>query len=127
MSRPSLACPMQVSRTMKPHLIRQRLLRRRRQLLARYHDELARADEVNIPESETIDRASDQWEARLLSRLGEVDARAVEAVTEALRRLDRGDYGACAYCDARIGQARLDVLPEAATCIECAETAERAA
>jgi DnaK suppressor protein len=102
-------------------LIRHRLYRRRRQLLDRYRDELDRADEeLASPESEDVERATEQWDARLLSILGDTDARALAEVIAALRRIDDGSYGACTSCGERIGAARLDVLPEAALCIECA-------
>ena len=113
---------------MRAETVRQRLLTRRQQLLARYRDELERAnEEVEVPEPELIDQATEQWQARVLSLLGAADGRAVEAVTEALRRLERGAYGVCVDCGGRIARARLHALPEAATCIGCATAAARAA
>lgn len=38
----------------------------------------------------------------------------------ALGRLAAGDYGYCTRCDEEISAARLDVRPEAPTCISCA-------
>jgi RNA polymerase-binding protein DksA len=101
--------------------IRQRLLDRRRALLRRYRDELERADEelANRP-SETAERAAEEWDAEILSHLGDGDARAISAVVSALARLDQGTYGACAICRHPISAARLLVMPEAATCIACA-------
>lgn len=111
---------------MKKQLIRQRLMRRRADLLTRYRDELARADEeVETVEPELIDHANEQWHARVLSLLGETDARALATVVAALRRLDDGTYGKCVECGGPIGAPRLDAIPEAATCIDCATGAER--
>lgn len=111
---------------MKKQLIRQRLMQRRSALLARYRDELSRADEeAAMVEPEPIDHATEQWHARVLTLLGETDARALTSVVGALRRLDDGSYGTCITCGEPIGGARLEAMPEAATCIGCASTAER--
>jgi RNA polymerase-binding transcription factor DksA len=41
------------------------------------------------------------------------------ALTEALRRLDAGTYGACAYCGNSIPSGRLLVIPETDHCLGC--------
>ena len=52
----------------------------------------------------------------------DADARAeVSALRHALLRMDDGTYGSCLACGEPIAQARLEALPTAATCIECAE------
>ena len=115
------------SRMMTSSSIRERLVRRRTDLLLRHRDELARADEVTAtPEPEEMDRATEEWQARTLAHMGEVDARALEDVMGALRRLDAGTYGTCEMCEQPIATARLDALPEARTCIQCASLSETA-
>lgn len=44
---------------------------------------------------------------------------------EALRRLDRGDYGRCRSCGEPIPAERLDILPAAAYCTTCAADRSR--
>ena len=44
----------------------------------------------------------------------------VQQIQQALGRLDDGSYGQCTNCGKPIGDARLDAMPHAATCIECA-------
>lgn len=101
--------------------IRERLVRKRTDLLMRYRDELARADEeTSTREPEQVDAATEEWHARTLAHMGEVDARALEAIVAALHRLDAGTYGTCTMCEEPIATARLDALPEATTCIRCA-------
>jgi DnaK suppressor protein len=41
-------------------------------------------------------------------------------VEEALKRLERGDYGVCVKCEEEISPARLKVRPEARLCLRCA-------
>lgn len=42
------------------------------------------------------------------------------AIDTGLERIDAGDYGRCQTCGAVIAEARLDALPAAAVCRECA-------
>ncbi|HEX7840302.1 MAG TPA: TraR/DksA C4-type zinc finger protein [Kofleriaceae bacterium] len=108
-----------------PRKIRDRLDTRRAQLLARYRDATERAEEeLATPPRELIDVASEQWDARLLSEMTDADARALEGVIAAIRRLDAGRYGVCAACGQPIEPARLRALPEAAECAACARFAE---
>ena len=49
----------------------------------------------------------------------------LQLVEEALVRLDAGTYGACRSCGRPIAAARLEAIPWAPTCIECARLALR--
>jgi DnaK suppressor protein len=46
----------------------------------------------------------------------------LDAITEALQRLDLGTYGVCASCGRPIPEGRLEVAPHAVTCVECADS-----
>ena len=108
--------------------IRKRLDARRRALLVRYKNTLERADdELSAHDVELVDVANDRWDASVLATMSECDRRALDHIVDALRRLERGDYGTCTACGDRIPRARLAILPEAATCAACASEAERAA
>jgi DnaK suppressor protein len=104
--------------------IRERLLAHRSALLARYGNENQLADELGSHPTEVIDVASEQWDARVLSLMSEADAHALGNVVGAIQRLDAGSYGICTACGERIAPARLDALPEAAECADCATSAE---
>jgi RNA polymerase-binding transcription factor DksA len=43
----------------------------------------------------------------------------IRQLREALARIDNGSYGACVICHRPIAPARLQALPEIATCITC--------
>jgi len=45
----------------------------------------------------------------------------LEVVELALARIRDGSYGICASCGKPIGAKRLEAMPEAESCIECAE------
>ena len=113
---------------LKPDTIRQRLLRQRRELLARHDGERARAEEViAATDPEFVERATEEWEARVLHLLGDADREALGEVTAALTRLAGGEYGRCAICNEPIPEARLEALPVARTCVDCAEEVRRRA
>ena len=102
------------------------LLRRRHALLARYHGALERVDaELAEMDPEEIERATEQWDAQVTSRLSDEDARALADIVAALRRIESGTYGICDECGEWIGDARLTAVPATTTCIECASLAER--
>jgi len=43
----------------------------------------------------------------------------LEEIERALARFDKGTYGICEACGARIDRARLEVLPQAMYCLDC--------
>ena len=63
-------------------------------------------------------QASEQREMGLMSRERLVER--IERLTAALKRLDEGTYGTCANCGGDIAPARLEALPTATLCINCA-------
>jgi RNA polymerase-binding transcription factor DksA len=105
--------------------IRDRLDARRAALVTRYRDANERAEEeLASPAHELCDVASEQWDARLLSEMTDVDARALDRIIDAIHRLDAGTYGICAICEQPVEPGRLVALPEAAECAACARFAE---
>ena len=73
------------------------------------------ADDEHDPEGHTIAIERSQIGAlvrQVRHHLSEVDA--------AVDRVDAGTYGACERCGQEIGAARLEALPAARMCIDCA-------
>lgn len=100
---------------------RDRLLARRAQLLHRFRYASELADELSEDRHvELVDRANDHWDAHVLSKLGDSETKQLSAVIGALRRLASGTYGICVRCHQPITAARLEALPEAALCADCA-------
>ncbi len=107
--------------------IRDRLLKQRRQLLSRYHAGVERTgEELDSRESEEVEHATELWDARVQSSLGDNDVRELAGIVAAIRRIDDGTYGVCQHCDRRIEPARLAALPAATSCIDCATDHEAA-
>jgi DnaK suppressor protein len=100
---------------------RTRLLARRAELLHRFRYASELADALAEDRTvELVDQANDDWDAHVLSKLGDAETRQLSAVMAALRRLSDGTYGTCVRCERKIAIARLAALPEAALCADCA-------
>lgn len=58
--------------------------------------------------------------------LDEVESLAIDEIQKikiALRKIEDGTYGTCRICDESISPKRLEALPYATRCIDCANTA----
>ena len=73
------------------------------------------ADDEHDPEGHTI-----AFERSQIGALLDQVRRHLEEVDAAVARVDAGTYGACERCGRPIGDARLDALPAARRCIDCA-------
>ena len=76
------------------------------------------ADDEHDPEGPTL---STEW-SRISGLTSELAARSA-ALDRALGRIEVGGYGMCLSCGAPIGFDRLDAVPAAELCIECARLA----
>lgn len=59
-----------------------------------------------------------------LALLSALESR-LAAIEDALKALERGDYGICQRCGKPISEERLEVKPEATLCIRCQAEVER--
>jgi len=59
-----------------------------------------------------------------LALLSALEAR-LAAIEDALKAIERGDYGICERCGKEISAERLEVKPEATLCITCQAEVER--
>lgn len=102
--------------------IRQRLQHHRNLVLDRFRSELGRIDaQSELDDPEQVERATEAWEAQVLTHLSDHDARIIREIDDALHRLDEGVYGLCATCGTSISDARIEALPTASLCIGCAD------
>ena len=59
----------------------------------------------------------------VLSLLGS-EKNALDEIDGALKRIEDGTFGQCQECGVKIPKARLDAIPYAALCVECASRGE---
>ncbi|MBN1165127.1 MAG: TraR/DksA C4-type zinc finger protein [Candidatus Krumholzibacteriota bacterium] len=99
--------------------------------------ELSRIEE-SINSSSEIQEASKKAYSNHLADLGtdymekeknfyyaSVEGQYLRSLDEALKRIERGDYGKCEICDELISFKRLDVVPSARMCIKCKSESEK--
>jgi RNA polymerase-binding transcription factor len=67
-----------------------------------------------------IDRAAEAQLHEILGSLQAAEARELEEIDAALKRVAEGDYGWCEHCGGAVGQLRLRAVPETRVCMACA-------
>jgi RNA polymerase-binding transcription factor DksA len=114
--------------------VRQRLLERARELAAdvRWADDERFDGRVQTAPAGagTPGDLADQAEQRARQALRDAevlrDIDELRGIESALERIDAGTYGLCVDCAVPIAEARLQVQPAAARCVDCQERHERA-
>lgn len=99
---------------------RRRLKDLRRDLTRDYWKEReeSRAQARESPE-DAVDFAERAYERDFLLSLSEMERKQLFLIEDALRRIQRGEYGACSHCRSGIPRSRLDAAPWARLCIIC--------
>lgn len=85
----------------------------------------ARVDDIEHDLREPLDRDFEEQAAQLeneqtLETLEATSLAEIEQIRAALARIKGGGYGVCTICGEPINEWRLEVLPHAAHCINCA-------
>jgi len=106
--------------------IRQRLSRERENLIKSINRNRMAAEEIKLENTEDEgDRATISHDKDLLYNLHESDFMRLRFIQEALKALDRGQYGECVHCGEDINEKRLVAVPWATLCIGCQEKEEK--
>ena len=106
--------------------VRERLLEMRRQTLRDISDDLKEGREGAKDEGmDTYDLASEERDREISFILTARERGKVEAIQEALGRVDEGSYGICENCEAEIAPARLEALPFSRLCVSCQAEREK--
>jgi len=97
------------------------LLRKRRELID--GEGLRPIGEMmgNSRQGDMADQADGINEVHIALKLRQTDAKILQAIEEALARIDRGTYGICRDCGEPISDARLNAIPWTRVCIACKE------
>jgi len=99
--------------------LRERLETRRDQLMARTGK--IERDLRTLRDPDSQERVTESENDEVLEGLGGAERGELARVQHALRRMDEGTYTVCERCGEEIPGERLRVVPEASTCVECAE------
>jgi DnaK suppressor protein len=75
----------------------------------------------NTRQGDMADQASGNNEVHIALRLKQTDAKILQAIEEALARIEKGTFGICRDCGQPIAEARLNAIPWTRVCITCKE------
>ena len=97
------------------------LLRKRGEILAASTGTrpLPASMDVNSRQGDLADQASGNNEVHIQLKLKQTDAKILQAIEEALVRIEKGTYGICRDCGEPIAPARLEAIPWTRVCIAC--------
>lgn len=101
-----------------------------RTLTARLHEIQGRVGKIEAdicaPEDADLsEQAARDEDDEQLAALDEAGLAEIEAIKAALARIEHRSYGICTKCGRAIHAGRLEVMPTAALCIECAGDSDR--
>ena len=75
----------------------------------------------NSRQGDLADQAAGNNEVHIQLKLKATDAKILQAIEEALVRIQKGTYGICRDCGEPIAPARLSAIPWTRVCITCKE------
>src|SRR6266850_7920969 len=96
---------------------RDRLLEIRRQVMREIDDDLKEGREGYKDEGmDTYDLASEERDREINFILSDREREKLQAIQEALERVEEGTYGMCEMCEGEIAQGRLEAMPFTRVC-----------
>jgi DnaK suppressor protein len=75
--------------------------------------------------TDTADIASNIRDDSIVISVAQGEAREIEQIDNALKKLKSGEYGICERCGKKINNERLKAIPFVNLCIKCKEAEER--
>jgi DnaK suppressor protein len=105
---------------------RKKLIARRDELLktiARTEEEGRAADED--PTVDLADKAANSYTKEFLFGMTNADRSMLALIDEALKRIQKNEYGHCGNCQEEMQPKRLEAVPWAKHCIACQEKKEQ--
>ena len=105
--------------------IRRRLSSEHENLIKSINRSRLAAEEIKLKNTEDEgDMATISHERDLLYNLHESDFARLRFIQEAMKAMDRGQYGECVHCGQEINDERLEAVSWATMCIRCQEETE---
>lgn len=79
----------------------------------------------NLPVDDREELGSDNYCQEATIHILEGESARLEEINAALERIDEGTFGSCEECGLEISNTRLQTIPIARQCIECARKAQQ--
>lgn len=104
---------------------KKRLLEKKTRIVRKLSEVYSQSKEVETHVAQDIvDKAESSYAKEFLLSLSDAEREQLLLIDEALRRLDRNEFGICQLCRQEIGKKRIDAIPWTAYCINCQQKAE---
>ena len=99
---------------------RETLLDMKKQLLEEIRHDLKQGRESSKDEGmDAYDLASEERDREISFILSDRDRGKLQAIEDALERIEEGSYGVCESCESEIAEGRLQALPFTRLCVQC--------
>jgi DnaK suppressor protein len=106
-------------------VFRKKLLEIKGQILKKMNQTYSESKEVETDVAQDLaDKAESSYTKEFLLSLTDTEREQLLQIDEALRTLEKGDFGVCQMCGQPISKKRLEALPWAAYCIDCQQKVE---
>lgn len=104
---------------------RKKLLEIKGQILKKMNQTYSESKEVESDVAQDLaDKAESSYTKEFLLSLTDSEREQLLQIDEALRTLEKGDFGLCQMCGQPISKKRLEALPWVAYCIDCQQKVE---
>jgi RNA polymerase-binding protein DksA len=92
------------------------------QRLARLQSRLAsiKQEVTQSHSGDSAEQAQERENDEVVDAIGNETAQTIREIQSALIRIEDGTYGICGACGEEIGEGRLQAVPEATRCVNCA-------
>ncbi|MGH7960545.1 MAG: TraR/DksA family transcriptional regulator [Candidatus Binatia bacterium] len=108
--------------------VRDTLTTQKQQLLRELDEEFQEGKEGALDEGmDTYDIASEERSREINLILSDRDREKLQAIEDALERIEAGSYGICEMCEEEIAPERLEALPFTRLCVTCQGEMEKEA
>ena len=77
--------------------------------------------ELSMFDNHPGDIATETYQMEIQYALDNHQKERLKNIDEALRKIEKGNYGVCEYCGNNISEARLEFMPEVKLCSQCAK------
>jgi DnaK suppressor protein len=101
--------------------IKERLLKRRREILEQREKNIESWNVLHEPEVELEEQAAKENISRTHEQLERQEKEEIEQIDAALGKIETSGFGICESCGQKISDRRLEALPWTSLCIDCAE------
>ena len=78
-------------------------------------------DVTQAHSGDSAEQAQERENDEVVDAIGNETAQSIRELQSALERIADGSYGVCGACGEEISPARLEAIPEATRCVNCAD------